>query len=58
MEVECERCGEMCEVEEVKGCVYMAWCLECNDYATEKNYFPEIQADYADMLRKQERECG
>jgi len=46
----------MCEVEEVKGGVHMAWCYECGDYASEENYFPGMMADYVDALRKQERE--
>ena len=46
MEVECEKCGDTCEVEEAKPGKHFAWCDGCDDYAvTERNFDAEILAD-------------
>ena len=48
MEIPCEHCGQMCEVEEAKPGAWYAWCDECRDYASEKNYFWQMVETAAD----------
>ncbi len=60
MEAECEKCGEICEVEEHEPYrEYVAWCHECNDYATtDRDFAAEALADATDRemdRRKYER---
>lgn len=51
MEIECEKCGEVCEVEEHERFrEYVAWCDECNDYATTtRDVAAEMLADAIDQ---------
>jgi len=49
MEIECEKCGEICEVEEAKSNVHIAWCHECENYiTTDRDIDAEVVADDID----------
>jgi len=57
MEIECEKCGNICCVEEAKPGAMYAWCDECEDYASERDFYGELLAAKADQL-KDERKYG
>ena len=58
METECEKCGNICNVEEAKSNSYVAWCYECNDYATDRDFGAEILADAIDREKDRRKYEG